>query len=65
MDYSIHHAAHPIVRLRDHAARLLMQAQRGFDAGNGSQTEQSLAAIRLEHQRLQRRVDQITSTLSP
>lgn len=59
-----YHTAPALARLRDRAACLLKQAQADYDAGKGTQTDHSLAAIRLEYQRLQRRVDQL-NTLSP
>lgn len=59
-----YHTAPALARLRDHAACLLTRAQAAYDAGDGTQTDQSLAAIRLEHQQLQRRVDQLNTLLS-
>jgi hypothetical protein len=61
---SLYHTAPALVRLRDHAAHLLKQAQADYDAGNASQTTQSLAAIRLSYQQLQQRLDQLNCTLS-
>jgi hypothetical protein len=58
------HTAPALARLRDHAARLLKQAQADYDAGSASQTDQSLAAIRLSYQQLQQRLDQLNCTLS-
>jgi hypothetical protein len=59
-----YHTAPALARLRDHAACLLKRAQADYDAGNASQTDQSLAAIRLSYQQLQRRLDQLNCTLS-
>lgn len=64
MSFRLQHNLDPLVRLRDHAAALLLQAQAAHDTGSGSQSEQSLADIRLAHARLQRRVDQVRRTLS-
>ena len=50
-------------RLRDWAAILLRQAKASFDAGDGSQTAESVAAIREVHRSFQQRAQQIDRTL--
>jgi hypothetical protein len=50
-------------RLRDWSAILLRQAKASFDAGDGSQTAESVAAIRDLHRSFQQRAQQIDQTL--
>ena len=50
-------------RLRDWAAILLRQAKASFDAGDGSQTAESVAAIHDLHRSFQKRAQQIDQIL--